>query len=163
MIKVLKSEELAPYCNEFQKVLISQGKFSQALTIAERCRARPLSQFISAQSSANSSLKNLPPIEISQIKNIARERNVTFVEYSLLYEDSISQQKLIHNETQLLIWVIQPSGEIIFRKAELSSLGRSPNPLQRLIANTRQSMGLQGRASINIKPIAQKFDHKLQI
>jgi CHAT domain-containing protein len=163
MIKLLKSEELAPYCNEFQKILIARGKFFQALTIAERCRARPLSQFISAQLSANSSLKNLPPLEIPQIQNIARERNVTFVEYSLLYEDSISQQKLIRNETQLLIWVIQPSGEMIFRQVGLSSLGKSPKPLQRLIANTRQSMGLQGRASISIKPIAQKFNHKLQI
>jgi tetratricopeptide (TPR) repeat protein len=125
IIKVLKSEELAPYCNEFQKILIARGKFFQALTIAERCRARPLSQFISAQSSANSSLKSLPPLEVSQIQHIARERNVTFVEYSLLYEDSISQQKLIHNETQLLIWVIQPSGEIVFRQVELYSLGKS--------------------------------------
>jgi CHAT domain-containing protein len=157
LIKLIKSDELLPYCNQYQKILITRHKFSEALVTSERCRARALSDLMLSQSSPNQSLYRTSP-SIKEIQNVARERKVTFVEYSLLYDDKILNQKLIRQTTQLLIWVVQPNGEISFRKVDLRTLGNDLNFLPKLIANSRESMGVRGRASIKVQPINTNSD-----
>ncbi|MBE9126794.1 MULTISPECIES: hypothetical protein [unclassified Coleofasciculus] len=44
------------------------------------------------------------------------------VEYSIIYDDFQVEGKQQVKESELYIWVIKPTGEITFRKAELKPL-----------------------------------------
>ena len=94
---------------------------------------------------------NIKPPNIEQIKQIAKEQNATIVEYSIIYDNPklfISQghKALEKNQaTELYIWVIKPTGEITFRSVNLESLN---TPFINFIAESRESIGARGRATI---------------
>ncbi|MEG4231636.1 tetratricopeptide repeat protein [Microcoleus sp. Pol11C3] len=99
-----------PYAN-LQQVLIAQKKTDEALEIAERGRARAFVELLASRLAPSASVPTtINPPNIQQIKQIAKEQNATIVEYST-----------IRNEA-LYIWVIKPTGEIIFRSVDLKSL-----------------------------------------
>jgi tetratricopeptide (TPR) repeat protein len=102
-----------PYYN-LQKVLIAQGKTAEALTIAERGRARAFAQLLAqrvAPDAETAFLERLgaAPISLADIKQVAQNQNATLVEYSMAAQD------------QLYIWVVSPDGNITFRAVELGS------------------------------------------
>jgi len=99
-----------PYLT-LQQVLIAQKKTQEALEIAERGRARAFVELLAARLAPSASAQlTINPPNIQQIQQIAKEQNATLVEYST-----------IGNEA-LYIWVIKPTGEIIFRSVDLASL-----------------------------------------
>jgi CHAT domain-containing protein len=67
-------------------------------------------------------------LSIPQIQQIARDRNSTIVEYSLVYPE-------------IYIWVIQPNGNITHRAANLEPLNQQNQTLEQIILQTRVSIG----------------------
>lgn len=93
-----------------QKVQVDQGKIYQALETSEKGRTRVLVELLARQ--LDPQADELPQPEaprVEQMVQIAQEQNATLVEYSIVEDGS-----------QLLIWVIQPTGEIHFRSIEIS-------------------------------------------
>jgi CHAT domain-containing protein len=95
--------------NVLQLALIAQNKISEALEVAERGRARAFVDLLSKRLNSNAPPQT-PQINIQQIQQIAREQNATLVEYSVVPQSS-----------ELLIWVIKPTGELNFQKVQLKS------------------------------------------
>ncbi|MBE9127787.1 MULTISPECIES: CHAT domain-containing protein [unclassified Coleofasciculus] len=124
-----------------QKVLIAQNKSDAALEIAERSRARALLELLAARSPKvpNAALTITPPT-IEQIQDIAKAHNSTLVEYSII--DEYSTELGQAQESELYIWVIQPTGEITFRKSDLKLLWRKETTtLAEYVGSIRQSLG----------------------
>ena len=93
-----------------QEALIAQNKTDVALEIAERGRARAFVELLARRLSPNQTKQpiiTLPALE--QIKQIAKTEKATQVEYSIA-------------DTELFIWVIQPTGEVAFRRSSLKTL-----------------------------------------
>jgi CHAT domain-containing protein/tetratricopeptide (TPR) repeat protein len=67
-------------------------------------------------------------LSIPKIQQIARERNSTIVEYSLIFDD-------------IYIWVIQPNGNITHRAANLEPLYQQNQSLKQIILKARVSLG----------------------
>lgn len=167
-LKVSIFEKQSRTYRTLQQVLIAQNKTDEALEIAERGRARAfidlLSKKIPSYPTNECKLngltvlcepKNLPNLE--QIKQIAQQQKATLVEYSIIYDDSGKQ-------SELFIWVVQPSGTINFRRVDLKSLNTL---LKDLVANSRAAIGVRGRG-LNVEernniPSPQTFSQLYQI
>jgi hypothetical protein len=111
-----------------QKNLVSQKKIEAALEIAEQGRARVLVNLLICRLSPQMSGQILATssFQIEQMKKVAKTHNATLVEYSIV-RDTLEgydreQQDL---DPELYIWVIKPTGEVIFKQADLKSLGLS--------------------------------------
>ncbi|HEY9596206.1 MAG TPA: CHAT domain-containing protein, partial [Cyanophyceae cyanobacterium] len=120
-----------------QKALIAQNKYNQALEISDRARARAFVELL-AQRFTDTQDEQIAPLNLEQIQRIAKEQNATLVEYSLVYDDFNVNGKQQPEESELYIWVIQPSGEIAFRRTNLKLLWQEENTsLDTIVANTR--------------------------
>jgi hypothetical protein len=63
------------------------------------------------------------PITIAAIKAVARQQNATLVEYAIVPDDDFKVQgKQRAREAELLIWVVQPTGEVAVRRVDLKPL-----------------------------------------
>ena len=63
------------------------------------------------------------PISIAAIKAVAQQQNATLVEYAIVPDDDFKAQgKQRARESELLIWVVQPTGEVAFRRVDLKPL-----------------------------------------
>ena len=132
-----------------QRVLVAQNKIEPALEIAERGRARALVDFLTSRiQSKNTSSTVIPPISLSEIKQVAKDQNATLVEYSFI--EDISDTSLDFpladtfekvRESALYVWVVQPTGAINFRKVDLKPLLHPQNiSLRDKVAQARQSI-----------------------
>ncbi|HEY9632755.1 MAG TPA: CHAT domain-containing protein [Coleofasciculaceae cyanobacterium] len=112
--------------NLLQQILLAQNKSEAALEIAERGRARAFVELLANRMSPQAALKstvNSEPPTIEQIKQIAKSQNATLVEYSIVPDDEFKfQGKLRGTASELLIWVIQPTGKVAFRRVDLKFL-----------------------------------------
>jgi CHAT domain-containing protein/tetratricopeptide (TPR) repeat protein len=73
---------------------------------------------------------DLRGLSIPKIQQIARDRNSTIVEYSLIFDD-------------IYIWVIQPNGNITHRAANLEPLNQQNQTLKQIILKARVSIGTE--------------------
>ncbi|BAY60222.1 TPR repeat-containing protein [Calothrix brevissima NIES-22] len=155
-----------------QKVLIAQNKTEAALEISERGRGRAFVELLSLRLSTNPREQFPTPPNIAEIKQIAKSQNTTVVEYSIIYDEFKIQGKQETKESELYIWVIKPTGEVTFRKADLKLLWQKDNTtLYQLVSNSRESIGVRGRGGIDVayKPnptnVKQRFQklHELLI
>lgn len=128
--------------NILQQVLIAQNKISDALEISERGRGRAFVELIADSLSNKSNTQPPAPPTITEIKQIAKQQNTTLVQYSIIYDEFKTQGKQQWRESQLYIWVVKPTGEITFRKADLKPLWQKENiTLHDLVTTTRTSIG----------------------
>ncbi len=135
----------AIYSN-LQKILVFQNKLEAALEIAERGRARAFVELLARRLSPKPTSNTIAAPTIEQIKQIAKTQNATLVEYSIINENFILQEKLQTQESELYIWVIKPTGEIAFKRSDLKPLWQQQNSsTQNLVINTRESIGVRGR------------------
>lgn len=118
-----------------QNVLIAQNKVEEALTIAEAGRAKTFAQELGNKVNKSFDNRNL---DLAGIKAIARQKNATIVEYSVIYDQN--QEK--ETDTQIFIWVVKPNGEVNFASIPLTKVNSS---LPKLVGNYRQAMGVRGR------------------
>lgn len=72
--------------------------------------------------------------------------------YKLETKDEVLSEKLY-------IWVVKPTGEIIFQQVDLKSL---KIPLKQLVANSRQSIGVGGRGIQRVPKVGVNQQQKLQ-
>ncbi|MEM6502116.1 MAG: CHAT domain-containing protein [Cyanobacteria bacterium P01_C01_bin.89] len=117
--RVALFEKRAHTYNSLISSLANQSKTAAALDIADRSRARSLAQFL------NPSAENKPPtpLNIEQIKQMARDKNATLITYSII-------------EKELYIWVVDSNALVTFRKVspEATSV-----PLRAITSQIRRS------------------------
>ncbi len=150
--KVSIFEEQARTYSTLQEVLIAQNKTDKALEIAERGRARAFVELLARRLSANPAETlpaNLLKPTIEQLKQIAKIQNATQVQYSINYDNFKIQGKQQSKESELYIWVIKPTGEVTFRKADLKPLWQEKDiSLAWLVSLSRQSIGVGTRTTV---------------
>jgi CHAT domain-containing protein/Flp pilus assembly protein TadD len=125
-----------------QKALVQQNKSSEALEIAEASRARILAETLATKSSPSSNITiNITYPKLAEIKKIAKEKNATLIEYSIIAN---REDLNLKDEQELYIWVVQPTGKVEFRQAEITtSVNES---LASLITRVRHNIGVRGRS-----------------
>ncbi|MEI2583871.1 CHAT domain-containing protein [Scytonema sp. PRP1] len=137
--------------NILQAVLVANNKTDSALEIAERSRARAFVELLARRLSPKQTEQfAITPPTIEQIKQIAKTQNATIVQYSIKQDVVQVENKLpgISCESELYIWVIKPTGDIIFRQANLKPLWLQQNSsLEKLVTLARTtSIGLAREA-----------------
>jgi CHAT domain-containing protein/tetratricopeptide (TPR) repeat protein len=135
-----------------QKVLIAENKTDTALEIAERGRARAFVELLNKRISPTNSLANkqFNP-SIAEIKQTAKAQNATLVQYSIIYDAFKVEGKPQVKESELYIWVVKPTGEVTFRKADLKPLWQKENTtLDDFVTISRKSIGARGRGGIEV-------------
>jgi CHAT domain-containing protein/Flp pilus assembly protein TadD len=136
-----------------QKVLIAQNKTDEALETAERGRARAFVERLQERLSTKGSEEVIQPQQLTTeptiqlLQKIAKQQKATIIQYSIIYDEFPAQGKLQTKESELYIWVIKPTGEITFRKADLTALWQQQNiSLENLVTTTRDSIGVDDRS-----------------
>lgn len=163
------------YFNTLQQVLIAQNKPLKALEIVENVRSRAfldllvarldpavaLSYYQAAQQQYYVDRRTgpiAPEIVVERIQQVAKVQNATLVSYSVV------------DQTNLFIWVVNPTGQITFRSVKLPTSpstsstpsGRSPSqptrqPVAEVVAQLRlriRGLGVQA-ASPQAQPSGQ--------
>ena len=177
--KVSIFEQQARTYRILQEVLIAQNKTKEALEISERGRSRAFVDLLTSRlESKNAGQISERPIDkptLSLLQQIAKQQNATLVEYSIIYDEFKIQGKQETKESELYIWVIKPTGEVTFRKADLKPLWQKENTtLARLVITSRDSIhaistafrgGIIPRENADKSKAKQKFQqlHKLLI
>lgn len=154
--KVSIFETQASSYSRLLKTLVAQNKTDAALEIAERGRARAfvellvsrLSSKTGAQSVALQQATVAPPT-VEAIKRIAQEHQATLVSYSIIYDNFQVQGKQQTKESELFVWLVQPTGEVAFRRVDLKPLWQQNSSLSDLVASTRDSIGLRGGGTVS--------------
>ncbi|OKH35492.1 Fis family transcriptional regulator [Nostoc calcicola FACHB-389] len=147
-----------------QQVLIAQNKTDRALEISERGRGRAFVELLASQVSSNPQEQLSKPPNIDQIKQTAKSQNATLVQYSISIDDFKVEGKQQTEESELYIWVIKPTGEVIFRKANLKPLWQKESTnLNSLVIASRQSIGVRSRGiRVSYKPNLSKAQNNLK-
>ncbi len=119
------------------------------MEIAERGRARAFVELLARriQGEEKQEQASIQSPTFQQIQQIAKAQKATLVQYSLMYSDRTATGTGKSNESKLFIWVVQPTGDTIFRSINLQSLNR---PLIELVTDTRQAIGARGRADLAV-------------
>uniref|UniRef100_UPI001683FEE7 CHAT domain-containing protein n=1 Tax=unclassified Calothrix TaxID=2619626 RepID=UPI001683FEE7 len=106
---------------------------------------------------------------LSLLQQIAKQQKTILVEYSIIYNDFKIQGKGETKESELYIWVIKPTGEVTFRKADLKPLWQKENTtLDELVTQSRESIGVRGRGIFvthnpNPAKVKQRFQRLHQL
>ena len=150
-----------------QEVLIAQNKGTAALEISERGRGRAFVELLASRLSANHQEQSPTAPNITEIKQIAKQQNATLVQYSIITDDFKVAGKQETKQSELYIWVIKPTGEVTFRKADLKQLWQKENTtLAELVTTSRNSIGARGAAfrgiDVSFNPDAPKATNKLK-
>ena len=157
--KVSIFETQATTHTTLQEALIAQktvpGKIEAALEIAERGRARAFVESLEKKSQLRASQQSsIQPISIAEMKKIARERNTTLVEYSIIRNGFQIAGRREIRESKIYIWVVQPDGTVTHRNV---SLPLELN-LSQLVEQVRAAIGVRGRSSFIISPADTSSD-----
>jgi len=150
-----------------QTALIAQKQIGAALEVAEQSRQGALVELLAQQLSNQTTQLRLDSPSLEQFQQIARERKATIVEYSILHKPSATLGKYwflgeepgtdkttsLLPTSAILIWVIQPTGELTVRRVDFQPFEQQQiNSLENLVAISRDSLGVRGRAAISIVP-----------
>ena len=98
-------------------------------------------------------------ISTEQIEQVAKIQNATLVQYSLLNEDT--------QESQLVMWVIKPTGEITMRRLDLKAWQqKSKTSLAELIAKAQSKLdsgNFRNKAGISIEKPSQNKSISIEL
>ncbi|MEG4860365.1 CHAT domain-containing protein [Microcoleus sp. K1-B6] len=142
LVSIFETQETS--YSTLQEVLANQNQHDKALEITERGRAQAFVRLLtnrvysqSALATLKSSESQIKPINIQEIQQIAKQQNSTLVSYSIIKEvvESDGQRKL--QDSELYIWVIQPTEKIDFRRIALKGLVEEKTSLKALITEGR--------------------------
>lgn len=129
-----------------QQVHIAQNQPEAALEIAEQGRVKEIVQLLNLRLSSEpvgTGLKAAPPQitlpTLLEIKQIAKAQKATLVEYSVI------------SDQELFVWVIQPSGEITFRRINIKEQKTiyPISSLQEVVNNSLEAIGVKSKSSTN--------------
>ncbi|MEG4083706.1 CHAT domain-containing protein [Microcoleus sp. POL10_C6] len=142
LVSIFETQETS--YSTLQEVLANQNQHKKALEITERGRAQAFVRLLtnrfssqSAQATLKSSESQIKPLNIQEIQQIAKEQNSTLVSYSIIKEvrEADGQRKL--QDSELYIWVMQPTGKFDFRRITLKGLVEEKTSLKALITEGR--------------------------
>ncbi|MEW6494454.1 MAG: CHAT domain-containing tetratricopeptide repeat protein [Cyanobacteriota bacterium] len=140
------STEQAKTYRLLQQSLIAQNQPEAALEIAEQGRVKELVELLGLRlpsEPVGTGLKAAPPQltlpTLLDIKKIAKEHNATLVKYSII------------SDSELYVWVIQPSGEIAFGSVDIKSqkFVYPISSLEEVVSHSLESIGVRGKSSTN--------------
>jgi CHAT domain-containing protein len=150
-----------------QQVLIAQNQPEKALEVAEAGRAQAFAQLLATRLGVESAAQaDAAPLSLEQIRRVAKTLHTTLVEYSILYNDVRVAEFSLGNQVAqpiaLLVWVIQPTGNVSFRQVDLKPSQQQNLPLQALVRDARRDLGAIGRGSQpsqrpNHEPLAENL------
>jgi len=129
-----------------QQVLVSANKHEAALEAAEWGRARAFAERIARRLRGESRQKaqsagqegEVRPIQMADIRRIAKEQKATLVEYAIVTDDDFKfRGKQRGRESELFIWVVQPTGKLHFRRVDLKPLWQQDLNLEKLVSVSR--------------------------
>ncbi|MCC5669233.1 CHAT domain-containing protein [Nostoc sp. CHAB 5784] len=141
----------------WQQLLIAQNQPEAALEMAERGKSWSIAQLLGMRLSsepvwaaAKTAPREINPPTIAQIRQIAKQQNATLIEYSIIPDEG------------LYVWVVQPSGDVKFRRIDIKSQ-RTIYPVSSLadvVASIGKFIGIKGKTeaaktNIEIKPLLQ--------
>ncbi|MBD2235370.1 CHAT domain-containing protein [Aulosira sp. FACHB-113] len=151
--RVLVFDTLANTYRILQEVLVAQNKTDAALEISEAGRARALVDSLAKFDNYNQTQPKQYQLKIEQIKQVAKTQNSTIVQYSTINYKSQVEGQVKTEESELYIWVIKPTGEVTFRKADFKALWQKDKTnLEQLVQISRQSIGVRGAKMENPPP-----------
>ncbi|HIK17053.1 MAG TPA: CHAT domain-containing protein [Leptolyngbyaceae cyanobacterium M33_DOE_097] len=137
--RITLADQLGYIYRLLQKSLVAQGKTDAALEVAELSRARALVELLSQRGQQVSKAPTL-----AELRQVAQRQNSTLVMYSIVGREMRVLNVEPRDETDIYIWVIQPSGQIAFRQVNLKAAGL--NSIKELVLATReQGIGVRGR------------------
>lgn len=142
-----------PKYQQLIKSLVAENKPEQALEVSEKSKNRSLVSLLSQGSPTqdSSELKTTESLNINQIKQVAKKQNATLVEYSVLTEEVTVKGEKQTQESELLIWVVKPTGEVSMRRIDLQArLAKRGSSLWDLILGKRRRRSL-GARSLELK------------
>ena len=162
--RIAIAEQQAKTYELLQSAQVQSGDTQTALLTTERSRARAFVELLATRSMNASSSRSIasenPNVQdsiditiptLENIKSIAKSQNATIVTYAIVNQIDNSSR-----ESELHTWVIQPNGDIQFKKTDLTSqnalssesLDATANNTLRQIAsrsrNTRASIKIEG-------------------
>ena len=150
-------EGLADISRTRQQVLVAQNLTDEALVVAEESRARAFVDLLTISLEVDYNRNLSAPIPtLNQLQEIAKARNSTLVQYSVIYDGA--RQSLIKFSQQppraiaLYMWVIRPTGKVTFRRRDLDSLEK---PLQQVISKARCFQRLSCRHKKHLNQLHQ--------
>lgn len=133
--------------NQMLKTLAEQNQISAALEFSERIRTRGLMNLLSNKISEYST----KPLNIEQIKKVAKQQKATLVQYTIITNVINHNNQRINSDSELYIWVIRPTGEVDFQRVDLKPLWQKFNlSLSDLIIKTRETMGVSSNYNKSI-------------
>ena len=118
-----------------QKALVRQNKQEEALEVSEQARTRAFADLLAERLGSRIGEVRVPcdSPKLDEIRNAAKEKQATFVEYSFIEEDE-----------EMYIWTIEPEGKIHFRAVDLKK--ELPEGLNAKIDEIRQGLTQDSRA-----------------
>ncbi len=164
--KMSISETQATTYRLLQNVLIARDKISGALEIAERARTAAFVELLAKKTASSPrATSTITPPTIEQIQQIAKTKNSTLVEYSVIYEHLNELGQPQNRESEVIIWVVQPTGEVTFRKSDLTPLWQGQkNTLAEFVVSIRQGLGaLRWDVGNGRRTIAPPFQQLYQV
>lgn len=146
MYRVSLFEQQTKTYSLLQQVLVARDKIEQALEIAERGRAQAFAELLVRNLAPQAAYAQLARIDIAHMKLIAQEQHATILEYSLISTDSKDQIARRYPGGEVFMWVINPLGEVHFRRTDLKPLIQlfQIAPVD-AIAKLRENIGARGR------------------
>ncbi|GAB4530333.1 MAG: CHAT domain-containing protein [Pleurocapsa sp.] len=132
-----------------QQAYVAEEKHPEALIAAERGRARAFIELLAKRLSSNPHLEStIEAPTLKQITTVAQSRQATLVSYSIIKDRD-------RQESELYIWVVNPQGEITFRRLDLAVIEEEfRTNLTDISSNARQAAS--GGLDIK-KPRLQNF------
>lgn len=113
-----------------QAAYVAAGQPQSALEIAERGRARSFVELFATKTGQANQARN--SLNLTQIKALAQQQQTTLVEYSLI------------NDRTLYVWVVKPTGEVIFREIQAPMAARS---VAAMVQASRSTIGVRSRSA----------------
>jgi CHAT domain-containing protein len=122
------------------------GQYSQALELRQQALA--IFRAVGDHKGEEATLFKLEAIYRSlgqdshkQLQQIASAQNATLVEYSIINDFTARGSEL--QQLELFIWVIEPTGEVAFRRVDLKPLWQQKKSLNDLVDNTLKAFFTQ--------------------
>lgn len=130
--------------NLLLQVLVEAHKPEAALEISEHGRARAFVELLAGR--FGSKQASNAPVTIAQIKEIARQQQAVLVEYALIPDDAFKfRGKQRGSVKELFVWVVQPTGDVAFRRVSLQPDKTQKVFLSNLVGSARVAIGVRGR------------------
>lgn len=162
-------DEIVHAYRSLERAYVAQGNYEQALKVSSLSRGRTLEGIL--QQAQDVGLPDedflFAEVDLEAIKKTAIENDVTLVQYSVVFDNLAIEGEdfRIFNaaygiDSEVFIWVVQPSGQIHFRRVELPDQRTFDEDndgiyywLSSLIENHRNSLGTRSRATIIVEPV----------